>query len=532
MSVEFRASLLGPSFPSIAGDLLGERARLTPDKTALIYVPTQERFTYRELNERAVRCVRAWHEACRLERGDRVGILAHNSVEFLDAFFAAGKSGIILVPLNTRLTPPELEYIISDSGLKALLYGAEFADTVQHLKREVSVRHWIAFNQREDSSDLAYGEIVAAAPPVASAPARFDPEDLHCLLYTSGTTGRPKGVMVPQRMVLWNAYSTVLSWQLREDDVGPIFTPLFHAGGLGVFLTPIVAVGGTVVLHRNFDAGEIWRTIERERCSVIFGVPTIFKLLLEAPEFATVDLHHVRWFISGGAPSPQYLIEEYQKRGIAFKQGYGLTEVGVNCFAMTTEESLRKPGSIGKPLLFTEAKLVDQAGNVVAVGEVGELLLRGPHVSKGYWNNSEATAAVLDQDGWFRTGDLARRDEEGFFYIVGRCKEMFISGGENVYPAEIEQVLLHHRVIQDAAVVGVPHPTWGEVGVAYVVTRTGCSVAADEINQFLGARLAKYKLPKEFFFVESLPCTPYGKILKGELLERYYAAKQIHPTRS
>jgi fatty-acyl-CoA synthase len=505
----------------ITADILGERARLTPEKTALVFVPTGERFTYRQLDERAIRCARLWTETCRLRKGDRAGILAHNSVEFLDAVFAAAKAGIILVPLSTRLTSHELEFIVRDSGLTVLHYEAEFRETVEALRRSLPQVRWVALDNRLDASDLLYREATAALPEKHWTPQRCDPEDILWLLYTSGTTGKPKGVMTPHRMVAWNGYNTAVSWQLREDDVSPIFTPLYHAGGLGAFLVPIFTIGGTIVLHRGFDAAEIWHTIEREKCTVVLGVPTIWKLLMEAPEFATADLRHVRWFISGGAPLPLYLIEAYQKRGVVFKQGYGLTEVGVNCFAMTVEESTRKKGSIGKPMQFTEARLVDAEGKDVPAGQVGELWLRGPHVCKGYWNNPEATAAALDPESWFHTGDQARRDEDGFFYIAGRSKDMFISGGVNVYPAEVEGELLLCPGVQDAAVIGVAHPTWGEVGVAFIVLRPGQSLTAESLAEFLAPQLARYKIPKEFVFVESLPRTPYGKVVKGELHKQY-----------
>jgi len=511
------------------GDLLGERARLSPDATALAYVPTGERLSYRELDARSRRTAAVWLGELQLAPGDRIGLFAHNSIEFLDCFFAAGKSGVVLVPLSTRLTAHELEYIVRDSGMRALVYDGELAPTVRELRQRVELARWIALGEPAAPSDPRFSELVASAPTFGSFP-RVDPEAPYCLLYTSGTTGKPKGVVTPHRMVSWNAVNTVCCWQLREDDVSPIFTPLYHAGGLGAFLTPLVAIGGTVVLHRGFDPSEVWRTIEKERCTVVLGVPTIWKLLLEAPEFATVDLSHVRWFISGGAPLPRYLIEAYQQRGVVFRQGYGLTEVGVNCFAMSNEDSVRKAGSIGKPLMFTEARLVDEAGREVPVGEVGELWLRGPHVSKGYWNNPEATAAALDADGWFHTGDSARRDEEGFFTIAGRKKDMFISGGVNVYPAEIEGELLLHPQVQDAAVIGVPDPTWGEVGVAFVVLRLTPPPSPQELAAFLATRLARYKLPKEFLFVPELPRTPYGKVIKGELQAAYARLKGGEPS--
>jgi fatty-acyl-CoA synthase len=502
------------------GDVLGERARLTPEKTALVFVPTGRRFSYRELDYRAAACASSWSARLGLTKGDRIGILANNRVELLDAFFAAGKSGVILVPLGTRLTAHELSFIVEDSGLRALIYGGEFAAAVRELRGLVGIERWIALDDPADPSDLRYVDLLGPLTAVEGPRVSCSPEDIYCLLYTSGTTGKPKGVMIPHRMVAWNGYNTAISWQLREDDVSPIFTPLYHAGGLGAFLLPIFAIGGTIVLHAGFDTGEIWRTMERERCTVALGVPTIYKLLMEAPEFETVDLSSVRWLISGGAPLPLYIIEAYQRRGVVFKQGYGLTEVGVNCFAMTVEESVRKKGSIGKPMMFTEARAMDENGREVPAGEVGELLLRGPHVCLGYWNDPKATAAVLDSDGWFHTGDLARRDGEGFFTIAGRKKDMFISGAVNVYPAEIEGELLLHPTVKDAAVIGVPDPTWGEVGVAFIVPR-GTAPATEEVAAFLARRLAKYKIPKEFVFVDALPRTPYGKVVKTELAARW-----------
>ncbi len=501
----------------IHGDVLGERTRLSPDRTALITVAPRTRLTYRELNDRALRCARVWSEACGLSKGDRVGILAKNRVEFLDAFFAAGKSGIILVPLNVRLAPAELAGIIKDSGLKLLIYDGEFSDNIRILKQQCPLSHWVALDAPADASDLSYRNLLAQASSSGWPAAACDPEDLYCLLYTSGTTGKPKGVMIPHRMVAWNGYNTALCWQLREDDVSPIFTPLYHAGGLAAFLVPIVAAGGTVVLHRQFDASEVWTTIEREKCTVMLGVPTIYKMLADAPEFARVNLSHVRWFISGGAPLPVELIETYRRRGAVLKQGYGLTEVGVNCFSMSGEEAIRKAGSIGRPMMFTEAKLARAEGQTTAGEQVGELWLRGPHVSKGYWNDPAATAACFDPDGWFHTGDIARCDAEGFYSIVGRSKDMFISGGVNVYPAEVEAELLKHPRIRDAAVIGVSHPTWGEVGVAFLVSEDRAAVPAEELNTYLAGTLAKFKIPQQYIFVAELPRTAYGKVVKAEL---------------
>jgi fatty-acyl-CoA synthase len=502
----------------IHGDLLGERMRLSPERTALLELATGRSFSFRDLDRRAVGCARMWLYGLGMRPGDRVGILAENRVEFLDAFFAAGKSCVVIVPLNTRLAVPELEFVIRDCGLRALIYDGEHRAKVRLLRPRVDVEHWIALDEAVDD-DPSYEELVLTRGAGSSVYRRCRPEDPYCLLYTSGTTGRPKGVITPHRMVAWNAYNTVVCWQLSEDDVSPIFTPLFHAGGLGAFLTSLILAGGRLVLHRSFDAAEVWRVIEQERCTVVLGVPTIWKMLSDASEFAMAKLDHVRWFISGGAPLPKHLIDVYLKRGVVLRQGYGLTEVGVNCFAMTDEEAIERAGSIGRPLLFTEARVADEGGQERPAGEVGELWFRGPHVSAGYWNNPQATAEAIDKKGWFHTGDMAVRDADGFYYIAGRGKDMFISGGVNVYPAEIENQLLQHPSLQDSAVVGVPDRVWGEVGVAFVVLASGAELDADDLANFLEPRLARYKLPRRYVMVDELPRTDYGKVVKAELVK-------------
>lgn len=480
------------------GDLLSERARISPELTALVFVESGERFTYRQLDQRAAAAARAI-TSLGLAPGDRLGMLAHNCPEFVHLFFGALRCGVIIVPLSTRATAHELNAIAGDCDMKHIAVGDSFEAIEESLRPPRS--------RLKELIESAAGEPFDAAP--------FDDETVACLLYTSGTTGKPKGVMIPRRQLFWNGYNTAVNWGLREDEITPIFTPLYHAGGIAAFLIPTFCMGGTIVLHRSFDVTTVWQTIVRERCTVVLGVPTIWKLLRDAPEFATADLSAVRWFISGGAPLPQYLIDAYQQRGVAFKQGYGMTEVGVNCFTMSVADSYRKPGSIGRPMLFTAVRLTGESGAEVGDGEVGEIQIRGPHLSKGYWNNESATRAAYGDDGWFRTGDLARRDADGFFFIAGRQKDMFISGGVNVYPAEIEAELVSHPMVSDAAVVPVSDETWGEVGVAFVVG----TASAEELEQFLSTRLARYKLPRRYRFLEALPRTPYGKVEKGRLRE-------------
>jgi fatty-acyl-CoA synthase len=514
----------------ISADVLGERARLTPDATALVVVEPELRLSYRALDQRAARAALALRRLG-IAPGDRVALLSHNRVEFLDLFFAAGKGACVLVPLGTRLTAHEIAPILADSGARLLVHDGEHAAlvaTLRTLPEASGVERWLSLDEAA-TPGAGFAALCDGEDAAGFAPTRRSPEDLYCLLYTSGTTGRPKGVMIPHRQVAWNGYNTVAGWQLTAADVSPIFTPLYHAGGLFAFLVPILTIGGAIVLHRGFDPGEIWRTVERERCTVILGVPTIWKLLAEAPEFEHADLSSVRCLYSGGAPLPTWIAEVYQRRGLVFKQGFGMTEVGVNCFAMTVEDSLAKLGSIGKPMMHTEVRLVGADGRDVPTGEVGELWFRGPHLSQGYWNRPEATAEAYVDGGWFRSGDLARCDADGFFTIAGRAKEMIISGGVNVYPAEIEAVLLQHPGVRDAAVVGVEDPTWGEAGIAFVVPLAAGSAPAEPLLAFVGERLARFKLPKAVVHLAELPRTAYGKVVKGELKALYLSRLTGHP---
>ena len=509
----------------ITGDILGERTRLSPDAAALIHVPTRRQFTYAELNRRAIQCARVWTDLCSLVPGDRVCILSENRVEYVDAFCAAGKSGIILVPLGTRSTARELHQILADCGPRCLMYSARYEKLAKELQQLVAFEHLINLDAQEDASKvLSYVQAIGRIRPDPLAP-KLQPEDIYCLLYTSGTTGQPKGVMIPHRQVAWNAYNTVLSWQLRQSDRVQVYTPMYHAGGLTVFLTPLFAIGGSIVLHDGFDPAEVLQVCRDYECTILFGVPTIFRMFLDSPEFGALKAGHLRWVASGGAPLPLQILQTYQERGVIFRQGYGLTEVGVNCFAMSDEDTGRKPGSIGKPMMFTEAKLLglqdnDPGGNPVATNEVGELCLRGPHVCRGYWNNPAATAKVLDRDGWFHTGDLARCDADGFFYIAGRSKDMIISGGVNIYPAEIEKELLEHPGIAEVAVMGTSDEKWGEVPVAFVALKSGATTNEVELIEFLRPRINKIKLPRHIIFIEALPRNAYGKVLKLELQTR------------
>lgn len=498
-------------------DWMASRAVISPGKTAIIDAATGAHITYRELDERATRLANFLRNSCDVRSGDRVGILAMNRAEILEAFFAAAKLTAILVPLNYRLAQPELQFILEDCEPKVLLYESDFRPLVARLRAEASVRHYVALGDSIDD-EIAYESALAAAKTDAVTVEHFDAAMPALIIYTSGTTGRPKGALLSHRMLTWNSINTNINWDISSADITTVHAPLFHTGGFNVLTLPLLHVGATVIVMRSFDAARVLELIEKYRCTIFFGVPTMFQMMLDEPRFETTDFSSLRYFISGGAPCPIPLIEAYQKRGVAFTQGYGLTEVGPNCFKLSVEDAVRKAGSIGFPSFHSEARIVDDKGHDAERGAVGELLLRGGHVCSGYWQNTEATDAALS-GCWFYTGDLARQDAEGYYYIVGRAKDLVISGGENIYPAEVEAVLHAHPAVAAAALIGLPDAKWGELPVAVLVSKQNFSVTADEIVEFCSGKLARYKIPKRIFFVEEFPLLASGKVFKRALKE-------------
>ncbi|MBX5448973.1 acyl-CoA synthetase [Thermogemmatispora sp.] len=502
------------------GEWLERRAQLTPEKIGLVDVESGARLSYRVLNGRARALATLLSEDYGVRLGERVAVLAHNAPEYLDALFAVALLGAMLVPLNWRLTRHELVTILSDCEPCLLLHDEAHSQRASELVNALATAGTAPGPAPRLLSFAAFPgddqRLAERTRPFRST----DGEEPVLILYTSGTTGVPKGALLSHRMLTWNAINTQISWGLRDDDITPTFAPFFHAGGLNVLTTPLYHCGGTVVLLRSSDPALILSTIERERCTVVFAVPTVFQMLLEHPAFATTDLSSLRFCVTGGSSCPLPIIRGYGERGVLLRQGYGLTEVGVNCFSLAPEDALRKAGSVGRPVFHSRARIVDEQDRDVAPGEVGELVLAGPHVCSGYWRRPQETAEAT-RGGWWHTGDLARCDEEGYYYIVGRKKDLFISGGENVYPAEVEAVLLAHPGVAEAAVIGRPDPRWGEVGLAIVVPRVPGGLRAEELLAFCGERLARYKIPKQIVFAEALPRNAMGKVLKAELRARY-----------
>jgi fatty-acyl-CoA synthase len=476
--------------PLTLGRWLRDRARMTPHRVAMDEHDVLT--TYGNLDLRSERLAAALLQSG-LRRGDRVATLTGNSGAHVVAFFACAKAGLALVPLSWRLTAPELAFQLDDSR-PALLFveddHAELADEALAAAGATPRR-------------LAFGEL-GTAGDAPDAPVGDD--DTLLVVYTSGTTGRPKGALLTHANCFWTNLGFDLATGVRGEDVVLQVLPQFHCGGWNV--QPLLAwwKGARVVLERSFDASRCLELIERKRITTMMGVPAIYQFMAQEPGFADGDLSSLRTAVVGGAPMPEALLQRWQERGVAIVQGYGLTEAAPNVLCLPPEDAIRKAGWAGKPYPFVDVRLSAQ----------GELQVRGPNVFPGYWQDPSATAAAFE-DGWLRTGDVAERDDEGNYRIRGRVKDMYISGGENVYPAEVEAVLHEHAAVADAAVVGVPDERWGESGVAFVVLVQGAEATAAELRGWCGGRLARYKVPREVRFVDKFPRSAMNKILKDEL---------------
>jgi fatty-acyl-CoA synthase len=499
------------------GFWLQRRAELTPERVALQTPESQ--YTYALLHHRSAALAGAL-AASGVGPGDRVGAYLENGNEYVETLFACARLGAILVPLSTRLAAPELEFMANDAGCTVLVYDAERAETVNAFRKNTSVKASLATGHASSGVvDPAYEDALANAEPVLE-PRDCDADDVLAIFYTSGTTGRPKGAMLTHGNFFWTNLNMVLALDLAQDERSVVALPMFHVGGWNVNTLSVWWKGGTVLLERSFDAGRILDLFETRRATSFMGVPTIYQMIADHPSFATTNLDSVRVFVCGGAPLPVALIRRYQERGLHFVQGYGLTEAAPNCLILPPEDAVRKAGAAGRPYFFADVRLFGENDEEVRTGEV---VVGGPSVMKGYWNLPDETAKAL-RGGWLRTGDVGSMDDEGYITIVDRVKDMYISGGENVYPAEIEKALAAHPKIAEAAVIGVPSARWGEAGRALVVLEDGETATPDEITSFCAERLAKFKVPADVVFVDHLERNPTGKLLKPELRARYGGA--------
>lgn len=512
------------------GDYLARRELYSPERLAIIDAGKNPgwRLSYRQMNKRANRLANGLQNQAQISKGDRVAILARDGVEHLDTFCACSKLGAIHTALNWRLHWQELLAILEHIQPRALVFSDDFKESVRQVLQTYCRNRGLPFfllhlegegllTAQGVPGSQHFETFLQSQPDSPVSCETLEAEDIAALIFTGGTTGLPKAAQVSHRMIAWNTLNTVIH-DVTHDDIYLNVFPMFHTGGLFVYTLPQVIFGGTTILIRQFDAAQVLRLIEQEKVTIFAAVPTMYQLLTQASNWEQADLSSLRFCTSGGAPLPVPLVEQYtREKGIRFKQGFGMTEFGPGIFALAPEDAIRKAGSIGRPNYFVEARIVDNENHFLPANQEGELVLKGPSYCSGYFNDPEASALMVDERGFFHTGDIARYDEEGYFYIIDRKKDMFISGGENVYPAEIEHILYQHPAVQMCAVLGVPDLRWGESGVACVVLKAGQTISETELIQFMRERLARYKVPGKVVFMESLPISAAGKILKRKL---------------
>ncbi|AUY52972.1 long-chain fatty acid--CoA ligase [Streptomyces sp. CB01881] len=499
------------------GSWTARRARRTPRRTALVH---EGRTTgYAALHERSTRLAHALLGQG-VGRGDRIAYLGPNHPSFLEALFAAGMLGAVLVPLNTRLTEPELRYQLADSGSTVLVHhcgraGGRADGPAARLAEAVATAVAV-----DAGPGLPYEALIGASP---DRPIDLDvgPDDLCLIMYTSGTTGRPKGALLTHGNILWNSLNVLVDTDLGSDEVALVAAPLFHTGALNMSCLPTLLKGGTVVLESAFDPERTLELVQRHRVTCMFGVPAMYDAVAAAPGWAGTDLSGLRTLLCGGAPVPARTARAYLDRGLAFVQGYGMTETAPGALVLDRSDAVAHAGTAGVPHFFTDVRVLAPSGEEAAPGERGEVVIAGPNVTPGYWNRPEATAEAFRDGAWFRSGDVAEVDGDGYVRLVDRIKDMIISGGENVYPAEVEDALLDHPAVAECAVFGVPDTRWGEVGRAVVVLRPGARAEPAELLAHLDGRLARYKIPRSVLLVSELPRNATGKLLKGPIRARY-----------
>lgn len=495
------------------GSWPARQLRSTADRTAIIF--EGEEITYRELHRRCVRLAHALRERG-VRHGDRVAYLGQNHPALAETFFAVTMLGAIVVPLNVRLSASEHSYTLGDSRAVVLIYDSELDGTVAALDDGLAIEHHIVVGEHPVQG-VEHFEDVLASGSEDPLDEQIILDDVAMIQYTSGTTGRPKGVMMTHGNITWNSINMVIDIDVRTDEVSLLAAPLFHTAGMNNCFLTTVLKGGTTVMMRSWGPALAIDLIERYRVTMFLGVPTLFQVLSQSSGWASADLSSLRTLPCGSAPLPRALIETYAERGLTFLQGYGMTESSPNATFLRSDKALDKIGSVGTPCFFSDLRIVDVLGHDVPSGDKGEVLISGPNVMAGYWELPEVTADTVDAEGWLRSGDIAIKDEDGFVYIVDRLKDMIISGGENIYPAEVEDALFRHPSVADCAVVGVPDERWGEVGHAYVVAVDDATIDSDELKAYLREKLAAYKVPKTYEVLDSLPRTASGKILKKNL---------------
>lgn len=497
-------------------DWIAHQAANRAQHRATIELPSGRVQTYAEMHVRVGRIAQMLVDRG-VERGDRVGMLALNSQDTLDVIFATWRIGAIHLALNFRLTPSELDFIIGNAEPRLLIHDRDLKDTVDALT--VPVGECIETDGQGGAS--RFEESLVDVEPLLET-VDLEPEDPCMLMYSSGTTGRPKGVIMTHGMMIWANVNAAASFKCDQDMVSLSVMPLFHIGGLQLFASPALCAGGTAIVMRTFDPGKMLAVVSDPDLGVshFLGVPAIFNALRDHPDNAKADFSRLAVVIAGAEAVPVSLVRWWGERGVVIQEGYGMTENVASCMALSREDVVQHVGSAGKPLRHTQVRVSRDDGSEAAPGESGELWCRGPVVTPGYWRNPEANAESF-VDGWFRTGDIGSKDAEGFFYIEDRLKDMYISGGENVYPAEVENVLYEMTEIREVAVIGLPDERWGEAGWAVVALQEGQSLEPEALFDFCRSRLARFKQPVRVEFVDELPRNATGKVLKFELRQQF-----------
>lgn len=513
----------------LASDWLVFHADRTPEKLAMIDQGTGRRFTYAEMDERSTRLATYLRDFWGAQPGDRLAILAKNCSEYFEFQFACAKLGAIMLPLNWRLAVPELLYILNDSEATGLVYDCEFADRVPSLLSGTGIRHILSINlgQPPMGDNPVYDDAIASVVPDVVMNPQTTHDTSMTIMYTAGTTGHPKGVLITHGMTFWNAANISVPVGINCDTVNYAVLPLFHTGGLNLYANPVFHCGGTNIIARDFAPDVALKTLADPEFGVthFFGVPAIYLFMSQHPDFETTDLSRMHSWGCGGAPMPAALLKTYADRDIIIQLGFGMTETSPTVFIIDKRRALEKPTSVGKAMLHTRVRVINDQLQDVPVGEVGELVISGPNVTPGYWRRPDADrdSFTIDEYGnrWLHSGDAATLDEEGCIYVVDRYKDMYISGGENVYPAEVEQVIFHLEAVADVAVIGLPDVKWGESGKAIVVVKPGSKISEAEIIEHCKQNLARYKVPASVAFVEMLPRNAAGKLLKRELRQQF-----------
>ena len=497
-------------------DWIAHFARRTPDKLAVVDLASERRLSYAQFDARISHLATHLRDRVKIARGDRVAVLAHNTTDTLEVQFACGRIGAVFLPLNNRLTVPELQYIVGDAAPKLMIHDAALADIALAVAKLCEVPSALLLG-----AGGTFEAAIAAAKPLDQAEV-VTLDDMSTIMYTSGTTGQPKGAIITHGMTFWNCVNLGGPAYISPSSVLLTVLPLFHTGGLNCYTNPVLHAGGTVLIMRAFDPGLALQLISdpSHRINTFFGVPSIYQFMAQHPAFAGSDFSRLVICGVGGAPMPVPLLKVWEERGVALQQGYGMTETSPAVLTLDREDAVRKAGSSGKPVLHTEVRIVRPDGVDADIGELGELWVKGPNITPSYWNRPDANQSSFT-DRWLHTGDAARIDEEGFYYIVDRWKDMYISGGENVYPAEVENVLHQLAAIAEAAVIGIADAQWGEVGMAIVAVKPGHSLTEAEIQAHCEANLARFKRPYVIRFVEALPRNATGKIHKPTLRQNF-----------